>query len=69
MAALSVAAGGDDNEERDQVREAHAQIGVEADPAHLDRGLAGRVDQPMGVGIDALVLRLLRGLPEEKIRG
>jgi hypothetical protein len=59
--------GGDDDEEADHVRKPHAETGVDADAVNLGPGLARRVDERMRGGIDALVLRFLRGLPEKAI--
>ena len=59
--------GGDDDEEADQVGEPHAEIGVDPDAVDLGAGLVRRVDQRMRRGVDTLVLRFLRGLPEKAI--
>ena len=59
--------GGDDDRQRDQVGKRHADDGVGADPGKLHRRLERRLDQRLLVGVDALVLGLLRGLPEKQV--
>ncbi len=65
--ACRVAAVVDDDEQGDEVGEAHADVGVDADAAELGRRLLGRALQRLGVGALLDLLDLLLGLPEEQV--
>jgi hypothetical protein len=43
-------------------------VGIHPDPLHLIRGIAGMLAQWPRINLVQLVLRLLRRLPEEKVR-
>src|SRR6476620_7543029 len=58
----------DDDEQSDEVREAHPDVGVGLDASQV-LATTGRVDaQGVGGGISSYFLCLLRCLPEEQIR-
>ena len=56
------------DEKGDRVREDHADIGVELDPVQVRPGLRRRLAQGLLSRPGALLLHLLRGLPEKQIR-
>ena len=61
--------GADDDEQRDEVREAHADVGVDLDPSQMPARAFRRSrlsGARRGIGLD--LLDFLRRLPEEEVR-
>ncbi len=58
---------GDDDEQGDRIGQAHADIGIDADPLELGARLLGRALQRPGMRRLLDLLDLLLGLPEEEI--
>ena len=59
---------GDDDEDRHDVGEEHAEIGVDADATEFQRRLFRRAFERLGVGALLDLFDLLLSLPEEEIR-